>query len=109
MTDGTDRDKMRKDTEILLETILSAVMAPENDALTLAATLRNAVPDAPAIAVIRGLLAADRVIIETFRSDTASHVDAQLARALALTLAEAADDLAHTRDPEPIRLGDLLL
>ncbi|ABD53765.1 hypothetical protein [Jannaschia sp. CCS1] len=100
---------MRKDTELLLETVLAAVMAPENDALTLATTLRNSVPDATAMAVIRALLAADRVIVETFNGHASSRIDAQLARALALTLAEAADDLSHTRDEVQIRLGDLLL
>ncbi|GAB5448661.1 hypothetical protein [Gymnodinialimonas sp.] len=100
---------MRKDTETLLEHVLAAVMAPDNDALTLATTLRSAVPDAPAISVIRALLAADRVIIETFNGNAPARVDAQLARSLALTLAEATDDLSDARDASPILLADVLL
>lgn len=101
---------MRKDTESLLEHILAAVMAPDNNALTLASTLRNTVADASAVSVIRALLAADRVILETFNGNSPGRVDAQLARALALTLAEALDDLLHDRnEPNPILLGDLLL
>lgn len=101
---------MRKDTEILLEQVLAAVMAQDNDALTLATNLRNTVPDAPAIAVIRALLSADSVIQQTFNGDAPGRVDAQLARALALTLAEAADDLQDAQKaPNPILLADLLL
>lgn len=101
---------MRKFTETLLEHVLAAVMAPDTDKLALASALRTTVPDAPAISVIRALLDADRVIIETFNGNASSRVDAHLARSLALTLAEATDDLAHDRDePHPIRLGDLLL
>ncbi|MBL4628385.1 MAG: hypothetical protein JKY00_10185 [Roseicyclus sp.] len=101
---------MRKDTETLLEHVLGAVMAPENDALTLATLLRNTVPEAPALAVIRALLAADRVILETFNGNSPGRVDALLARGLALTLADAADDLEVSRNtPNPIRLADLLL
>lgn len=101
---------MRKDTETLLEHVLAAVMAQDNDALTLATTLRNTVADAPAISVIRALLSADRVIRDTFNGNSPGRVDAELARSLALTLAEAADDLSATRAlPNPVRLGDLLL
>lgn len=107
---GKDRTPMRNDTESLLEHVLAAVMAPDNDALTLATTLRNTVADAPAIAVIRALLSADRAIQETFNGNSPGRVDAQLARSLALTLAEAADDLEVARNtPDPVRLGDLLL
>lgn len=100
---------MRHETELLLETVLAAVMAQDSDALTLATTLRNTLADAPAIAVIRALLTTDRIIAETFNGKAASRTDAQLARTLALTLAEAADDLAHSRGDPVIRLGDLLL
>ena len=101
---------MRKDTETLLEHVLSAVMAPDTDALTLATALRNTVPEAPAISVIRALLSADRVIRETFNGNSPGRVDAERARSLALALAEAADDLMDARkDPDPVRLGDLLL
>ncbi|MBY4894914.1 hypothetical protein KUL25_19320 [Rhodobacteraceae bacterium N5(2021)] len=100
---------MRKDTESLLEHVLAAVMAPDNDALTLATTLRNSVPEEPAIAVIRALLSADRVIIDTFNGSGPNRIDAQLARSLALTLAVATDDLSHVRDANPILLGDVLL
>lgn len=101
---------MRQQTESLLEHVLAAVMAPDNDALTLAATLRNTVPDASAMAVIRALLSADRSIVETFNGNAAHRVDATLARSLALTLSAAADDLADARnDPNTIRLSDLLL
>ncbi len=100
---------MRKNSETLLEHVLAAVMAPDNDALTLASTLRNTVPDAPAIAVIRALLSADSVILETFNGNSPGRVDAMLARGLALTLAEAADDLEAARDTPAILLSDLLL
>lgn len=100
---------MRNDTEALLEQVLAAVMAPENDDLTLATTLRNKVPGAPAIAVVRALLSADQVISETFNGNALNRVDAMLARGLALTLAEATDDLEATRDVPPILLSDLLL
>jgi hypothetical protein len=100
---------MRHNTDALLERVLAAVMAPDNDALTLASTLRNTVPDAPAIAVIRALLAADQVISETFNGSSPGRADAKLARAMALTLAEAADDLDATRDVPTIVLSELLL
>lgn len=101
---------MRKDSETLLEQVLAAVMAPENDALTLASTLRNTVPEAPVIAVIRALLAADRVIGETFNGNTPGRMDAMLARGLALTLAEAADNYEATRDVrDTTLLSDILL
>lgn len=100
---------MRKDSETLLEHVLAAVMAPDNDALTLATALRRDVPDAPAISVIRALLSADRVILETFNGNAPARVDAQLARAMALTLAEATDDLSYLRKDNPILLADVLL
>lgn len=100
---------MRKNSETLLEYVLAAVMAPVNDTLTRASTLRNTVPDAPATAVIRALLSADHVIRETFNGNSAGRVDAMLARGLALTLAETADDLKAARDTSPILLSDLLL
>lgn len=101
---------MRKDTEALLETVLAAVMAPETDALTLATTLRNTLADAPAMAVIRALLEADQVILETFAGTSTGRDDAELARSLAFTLVKAADDLSHIRkDRNRVRLSDLLL
>ncbi|QXT40488.1 hypothetical protein [Gymnodinialimonas ceratoperidinii] len=100
---------MRKDFETLLENVLAAVMAPENDALALATKVHSTMADEAAITVIRALLAADRAIAETFNGDAERRADAALARGLALTLAEAADELAHERgDPDPIRLGDLI-
>ena len=100
---------MRQDTEILLDHVLAAVMAPDNDALTLATTLRNTAPDAPVIAVIRALLSADRAISETFNGNAPNRVDAHLARSLALTLAEALDDITHAQDSAPPRLSDVLV
>lgn len=104
---------MQKDTETLLDHVLAAVMAPDNDDLTLATTLRNTAADAPAIAVIRALLSADHAISETFNGNARNRLDAQLARSLALTLAEALDDLFHgqdaTHDTALIRLSDVLL
>lgn len=85
-------------------------MAQDNDALTLATALRNTVPDASAISVIRALLSADSVIQQTFNGTSPGRPDAALARSLALTLAEAADDLQDSRAaPNSIRLSDLLL
>lgn len=100
---------MHKDTETLLELVLAAVMVPDNDALVLATTLRNTAADAPAISVVHALLAADRVIVETFNGNAPARVDAQLARAMALTVAAATDDLSRTRDASPIVLAEVLL
>ncbi len=99
---------MRKDTEDLLEHVLHAVMQTENDALMLAIHLRNTVPDARVISLMRALLAADGVIAETFNGSSPGRADAALARSFALTLAEAADDLeAEGVLAGPVRLRDL--
>lgn len=59
------------------------------------------------------LLSADHAISETFNGNAPNRLDAQLARSLAVTLAEALDDLFHgqdtTHDTAPIRLSDVLL
>ncbi len=99
---------MRHDTEALLEHVLHAVMQTENDALTLAIHLRNSVPEARVIALIRALLAAEHLIRDTFNGSSPGRVDADLARNFAFSLAEAADDLEATRDPATtLRLVDL--
>jgi hypothetical protein len=99
---------MRHDTEALLEHVLNAVMQADTDALTLSIHLRNTVAEARLSALIRALLSAEAVIRETFNGSSTGRADAALARSLALTLAEAADDIEAARDPDTaLRLRDL--
>ncbi|MEJ6390668.1 hypothetical protein [Gymnodinialimonas ulvae] len=96
------------DHEILLETVLSAVMDSTPEPLALLARLRKSAPDARLTALIRALLSADQVISETFNGSSPGRADAILARSMALTLAEAGDEVeAETRPGAPLRLSDL--
>lgn len=106
---------MRKETEDLLEHVLAAVMAPGNgddtDTLALSSHLRQTVPDARAVALIRALLSADQVIQDTFNGNSPGRLDAKRARALAYALTVATDDAEASRTTHdgPLRLSDLPL
>ncbi len=94
--------------ETLLEQVLAAVMDTNAEPLTLLHNLRHSVPDARTTALIRALLDADRVIGETFNGNSPGRADAALARSMALTIAEAADEAEASENPTaPLRLSDL--
>lgn len=96
------------DHEILLETVLTAVMDSTPEPLALLSRLRQTAPDARLTALIRALLSADQVITETFNGSSPGRSDAALARSMALTLAEAADEAETSTNPTaPLRLSDL--
>ena len=96
------------DHETLLETVLGAVMNSEAEPLTVLWSLRQNAPDARVMALIRALLAADQVIASTFNGNSQGRADAQLARSMALILAEAADDMETDESVSaPLRLSDL--
>ena len=64
------------DHEILLETVLTAVMDSTPEPLTLLSRLRRDAPDARLTALIRALLSADQVISETFNGSGPGRADA---------------------------------
>ena len=99
---------MEPDFETLLEQVLHAVMDNRAEPLTVIWHLRQSAPDARVTALIRALLSADQVIVSTFNGNAPGRADARLARTLALTLAEAADDAEQENAPKaPLRLSDL--
>lgn len=96
------------DHEVLLETVLTAVMNSATEPLALLAELRRSAPEARITALIRALLSADQVISETFNGNAPGRADAALARSMALILAEAADETeAAGAATRPLRLDDL--
>ena len=99
---------MDYDFETLLEQVLHAVMDSQAEPLTVLWNLRQTAPEARVTALIRALLAADQVIASTFNGNSPGRADAQLARSMALTLAEAADDAEVETPPSaPLRLSEL--
>ena len=97
---------MRKDSEDLLEHVLSAVMQADTTELTLFSHLKSTVPTARISALIHALLAADQSLTKTFNGNSAGRTDAALARHVALTLAAQADAFEHDRKTG-LKLHDL--
>ncbi len=92
----------------LLEAVLSALTAAQGDPMHLFTALSANGSHLRVTALICALLRADQILRDTFAGTTNGHSDALLARAAALSLAEAAEEVERARPPEGVlRLSDV--